>query len=143
MQNPISNHMHAFNINNAPSDTNHAHMFSHISVLPQSQMPMYNQQGQTNMMNSANFFEASCHNNFSNLQQDVSHLSSSVTNYQYSLPQISMPMTNQHGQISGMGSVNDFRHSCTNNFSHPQQEVPQSIGNIFIAFSYSTNPADG
>ena len=33
-------------------------------------------------------------------------------------------MTNQHGQISGIGSVNDFSHSCINNFSNTQQEVP-------------------
>ena len=73
--------MHAFNVYNAPSDTNHAYMFSHTLALLQSQMPMYNQQGQTNVMSSASFYETSRHNNFANMQQDVSHLSSSVTNY--------------------------------------------------------------
>jgi hypothetical protein len=39
MQNPMSNNMHALNINTAHSDTNHAYMFSLTSALPQSQMP--------------------------------------------------------------------------------------------------------
>jgi hypothetical protein len=84
-------------------------------------MPMYSQQGQINVMNSANFYEASCHSNFANLQQDISYpipSSSSVINCQYSLPQISMPMTDQHGQISGIGSANYFSHSNRENLPH-------------------------
>jgi hypothetical protein len=131
VQNPMSNNMHDFNIKNASSDTNRAYMFSHTSALPQSQLPMYNQQGQTNMMSSASFYETSRHNNFANMQQGVSHFSSSVTNCQYSLPQISIPMIDQHGQISGTGSADYFNHSCTNNFSHPHQEVPLSPSATF------------
>jgi len=67
---PMSNNMHAFNINDASSDTNHVYMLSHTSALPQSQMPMYNQQGQTNIMSSTNFYEASRHNNFANMHQE-------------------------------------------------------------------------
>jgi hypothetical protein len=44
-ENYMQNNMHAFNTNSAPSDTNHAYVFSHISVMLQSQMPVYNQQG--------------------------------------------------------------------------------------------------
>ena len=42
-----------------------------------------------------------------------------------------MPMTNQHGQIGGTGSADYFNHSCINNFSHPQQEVPLSPSATF------------
>ena len=40
-------------------------------------------------------------------------------------------MADQHGRISGTGSADYFNHSCTNNFSHPQQEVPLSPSATF------------
>ena len=55
-------------------------------------MSMNNYQGQTNIASLANIYETSCANNFSTIQQDVSHIYSSAANSQHLSPSQSMPM---------------------------------------------------
>ena len=76
MQQPMSNNMHTSNFH-ATSNIQHT---PRTSAAEQVHIPMNNYQGQTNIANSANIYETPCANNFSTIQQGVSHIYSSAAN---------------------------------------------------------------
>jgi len=94
MKQPMSNNMHT-SIFHATSNIQHTPF--HTSAAKQVQMPINNYHGQTNMVSSANLYEAPYANNFSTIQQGVSHIYSSPANSQYLPPSQSMPMNEKIG----------------------------------------------
>ena len=94
MQQPMSNNMHT-SIFYATSNIQHTPF--HTSTAEQVQMPINNYHGQTNMVSLADLYEAQYANNFSTIQQGVSHIYSSPANSQYLPPSQSMPMNEKIG----------------------------------------------
>ena len=89
MQQPMSNNMHT-SIFYATSNIQHTPF--HTSTAEQVQMSINNYHGQTNMVSLADLYEAPYANNFSTIQQGVSHIYSSPANSQYLPPSQSMLM---------------------------------------------------
>ena len=77
MQSPMSNNMHTSNFD---ATNNIQHTPFHTSAAEQIHMLMNNYPGQTNMVSSANLYETPCANNFSTIQQSVSHVYSLTAN---------------------------------------------------------------
>jgi len=103
MQRPISNNMHTLNIK---ATSNIQYTSFHTSEAEQVHMPMNNCQGQTNMVSSANLYGTPCVNNFSNIEQGVSHVYSSATNSQYLTPSHNMPTNEKIGNADFSYPVN-------------------------------------
>ena len=94
MQRPMSNNMHTLNFH---ATSNIQHTTFHTSTAEQVHMPMSNCQGQTNVVSSANLYDAPYANDYSTIQQGVSYINSSVANSQYLTSSRSMPMNEKFG----------------------------------------------
>ena len=94
MQRPMSNNMHTLNFH---ATSNIQHTTFHTSTAEQVHMPMSNCQGQTNVVSSANLYDAPYANNSSTIQQGVSYINSSAANSQYLTSSRSMPMNAKFG----------------------------------------------
>ena len=99
----MPNNMHNLNFD---ATSNIQYTSFHTSEAEQVHMPMNNCQGQTNMVSSANLYGTPCVNNFSNIEQGVSHVYSSATNSQYLTPFHNMPMNEKIGNADFSYPVN-------------------------------------
>ena len=84
----------------------------HTSAAEQVHMPMKNYQGQTNVVSSANLYEASYANNSSTIQQGVSYINSWAANSQYFTSSRSMPMNEKFGHADFSYPANYSQASC-------------------------------
>ena len=105
MQQPMSDSMHTLNVD---ATNNIQHTSFHTSATKQVHMPMNNYQGQTGMVNSANFYEASHASNCYNIQQGVSSFYSLAANPQYVVPP-------QHVNSMKVAYVNSAPYANANN----------------------------
>ena len=74
-------------------------------------MPMSNYQSQTNVVSSANLYEAPYSNNLSTIQQGVSYINSSAASSQYLTSSRSMPMNEKFGHADFSNPANYFQTS--------------------------------
>ena len=103
MQRPMSNNMHTLNFH---ATSNIQHTPFHTSEAEQVHMPMSNYQRQTNVVSSANLYEAPYANNLSTIQQGVSYINSLAANSQYLTPSHNMPMNEKIGNADFSYPVN-------------------------------------